>query len=79
MPSQEVFSWLRTRFFPISGVRMRARIIMHALLRALVALKKDKSQTVIASGIGCRAGWRVTSMPALCIPPTAGHRLRYGH
>jgi len=54
MPSQEVFSWLRTRFFPhIWCPGCGHGIIMHALLRALVASKKKKSETVIASGIGC--------------------------
>ncbi len=54
MPNQEVFSWLRTRFFPhIWCPGCGHGIIMHALLRALVTLKKKKSQTVIASGIGC--------------------------
>ena len=54
MPSQEVFSWLRTRFFPhIWCPGCGHGIIMHSLLRALVALEKTKSQTVIASGIGC--------------------------
>ncbi len=54
MPSQEVMSWLRTRFFPhIWCPGCGHGIIMHALLRALVDLDKKKSQTVIASGIGC--------------------------
>ena len=54
MPSQDVMSWLRTRFFPhIWCPGCGHGIIMHALLRALVELDKKKSQTVIASGIGC--------------------------
>ncbi|HCA40225.1 MAG TPA: 2-oxoacid:ferredoxin oxidoreductase subunit beta [Aminobacterium sp.] len=54
MPTQEVMSWLRTRFFPhIWCPGCGHGIIMHALLRALVSLDKKKSQTVIASGIGC--------------------------
>ena len=54
MPNQEVFSWLRTRFFPhIWCPGCGHGIIMHSILRALVASKKKKSETVIASGIGC--------------------------
>ena len=54
MPNQEVFNWLRTRFFPhIWCPGCGHGIIMHSLLRALVNLEKKKSQTVISSGIGC--------------------------
>lgn len=54
MPSTEVLSWLRTRFMPhIWCPGCGHGIIMHALIRALVALNKNKSETVIASGIGC--------------------------
>ncbi|MCF4150550.1 2-oxoacid:ferredoxin oxidoreductase subunit beta [Dethiosulfovibrio sp. F2B] len=54
MPSKEVYSWLRTRFFPHMWCPGCGHgIIMHSLFRALVDLKKDQSNTVIASGIGC--------------------------
>ena len=54
MPSAEVLSWVRTRFMPhIWCPGCGHGIIMHALIRALVALKKEKSNTVLASGIGC--------------------------
>lgn len=54
MPSQEVLNWLRTRFFPhIWCPGCGHGIIMHAILRALVDLRKKKEETVIASGIGC--------------------------
>lgn len=54
MPAPEVFNWLRTRFFPhIWCPGCGHGIIMHSLLRALVNLGKNKTQTVIASGIGC--------------------------
>lgn len=54
MPSSEVLSWIRTRFMPhIWCPGCGHGIIMHALIRALVALGMDKTQTVIASGIGC--------------------------
>ena len=54
MPSPEVMSWLRTRFFPhIWCPGCGHGIIMHSLLRALVSLEKKRSETVIASGIGC--------------------------
>ena len=54
MPNQEVFNWLRTRFFPhIWCPGCGHGIIMHSLLRALVDRKKKKTETVIASGIGC--------------------------
>ena len=53
MPSAEVLSWVRTRFMPhIWCPGCGHGIIMHALIRALVALKKEKSNTVLASGIG---------------------------
>lgn len=54
MPSKEVYSWLRTRFFPHMWCPGCGHgIVMHSLLRALVDLEKDKDNTVIASGIGC--------------------------
>lgn len=54
VPSTEVLSWLRTRFMPhIWCPGCGHGVIMHALIRALVELNKDKTQTVIASGIGC--------------------------
>ena len=54
MPSAEVLSWVRTRFMPhIWCPGCGHGIIMHALIRALVALKKERSNTVLASGIGC--------------------------
>ncbi len=54
MPNPEVMSWLRTRFFPhIWCPGCGHGIIMHSLLRALVSLEKKRSETVIASGIGC--------------------------
>ncbi|PIE54634.1 MAG: 2-oxoacid:ferredoxin oxidoreductase subunit beta [Dethiosulfovibrio peptidovorans] len=54
MPSREVHSWLRTRFFPHMWCPGCGHgIILHALLRALVAAGKDPTNTVIASGIGC--------------------------
>ncbi len=54
MPNPEVMSWLRTRFFPhIWCPGCGHGIIMHSLLRALVSLEKKKTETVIASGIGC--------------------------
>lgn len=54
MPKNEVMSWLRTRFMPhiwCSGCGHGT--IMHALIRALNGLNKDKTRTVLASGIGC--------------------------
>ncbi|MCL2010712.1 MAG: 2-oxoacid:ferredoxin oxidoreductase subunit beta [Synergistaceae bacterium] len=54
MPGGKVLSWLRTRFMPhiwCSGCGHG--IVMHALLRALIGLNKDKTRTVLASGIGC--------------------------
>ena len=54
MPNPEVMSWLRTRFFPhIWCPGCGHGIIMHSLLLALVSLEKKRSETVIASGIGC--------------------------
>jgi len=54
MPSPEVINWLRFRFFPhIWCPGCGHGVIMHSLLRSLVGLKKDPTQTVIASGIGC--------------------------
>ena len=54
MPSPEVLSWVRTRFMPhIWCPGCGHGIIMHALIRALVGLKKERAQTVLASGIGC--------------------------
>ena len=54
MPNKEVMNWLRARFMPhiwCSGCGHG--IVLHALARALVGLNKDKTQTVLASGIGC--------------------------
>ena len=46
MPSAEVLSWVRTRFMPhIWCPGCGHGIIMHALIRALVALKKEKSNS----------------------------------
>ena len=54
MPGTEVLSWLRTRFMPhIWCPGCGHGVIMHALVRALVNLGKDRAQTVVASGIGC--------------------------
>ena len=54
MPSAEVLSWVRTRFMPhIWCPGCGHGIIMHSLIRALIALKKEKTDTVLASGIGC--------------------------
>ncbi|GHV39006.1 2-oxoacid ferredoxin oxidoreductase subunit beta [Synergistales bacterium] len=54
MPNNEVLSWLRTRFMPhIWCPGCGHGIIMHSIIRALIALKKDKPNTVLASGIGC--------------------------
>lgn len=54
MPRPEVLDWLRNRFFPHMWCPGCGHgIIMHALLRALVASGKTKEETVIASGIGC--------------------------
>ncbi|NLA91801.1 MAG: 2-oxoacid:ferredoxin oxidoreductase subunit beta, partial [Synergistaceae bacterium] len=73
MPSQEVFNWLRTRFFPhIWCPGCGHGIIMHSMLRALVALKLDKSQTVIASGIGCSS--RMAGYIAACTMHTTHGR-----
>lgn len=54
MPSNEVYSWLRTRFFPHMWCPGCGHgIILHAMLRAFTDLKLDPTQTVLASGIGC--------------------------
>ena len=54
MPKAEVLSWVRTRFMPhIWCPGCGHGIVMHALIRALISLKKDKKETVVASGIGC--------------------------
>lgn len=54
MPSQEVLSWIRQQFFPhVWCPGCGHGIIMHAMLRALVAEGKDPAKTVLASGIGC--------------------------
>ncbi|GHS86614.1 2-oxoacid ferredoxin oxidoreductase subunit beta [Synergistales bacterium] len=54
MPNTEVLSWLRTRFMPhIWCPGCGHGVIMHSIIRALVALKKEKANTVLASGIGC--------------------------
>ena len=54
MPGAEVLSWVRTRFMPhIWCPGCGHGIIMHSLIRALIALKKEKTDTVLASGIGC--------------------------
>jgi len=54
MPSPEVINWLRLRFFPhIWCPGCGLGVIMHSLLRALIGLKQDPTETVIASGIGC--------------------------
>ena len=54
MPSAEVLSWVRTRFMPhIWCPGCGHGIIMHSLIRALISLKKERANTVVASGIGC--------------------------
>lgn len=54
MPSKEIFAWLRPRFFPHMWCPGCGHgIIMNALLRSLVTLKLDPTQTVLGSGIGC--------------------------
>ncbi|GHS95353.1 2-oxoacid ferredoxin oxidoreductase subunit beta [Synergistales bacterium] len=54
MPSTEVLSWLRTRFMPhIWCPGCGHGVIMHSIIRALISLEKDKTKTVLASGIGC--------------------------
>jgi len=54
MPRPEVLDWLSNRFFPHMWCPGCGHgIIMHAILRALVASGKKKEETVIASGIGC--------------------------
>lgn len=54
MPSKEVFEWMRPRFFPHMWCPGCGHgITLNALLRAVVDLKLDPTQTVFASGIGC--------------------------
>jgi 2-oxoglutarate ferredoxin oxidoreductase subunit beta len=77
MPNQEVFNWLRTRFFPhIWCPGCGHGIIMHSLLRALVDLKKKKSETVIASGIGCSSRM-VGYIDACTVHTTHGRSLAF--
>ena len=77
MPSQEVFNWLRTRFFPhIWCPGCGHGIIMHSLLRALVDLKKKKTETVIASGIGCSSRM-VGYIDACTVHTTHGRSLAF--
>ncbi len=54
MPRPEITNWLRQQFFPHMWCPGCGHgVILHAMLRALVASGKTKEQTVIASGIGC--------------------------
>lgn len=54
MPTKEVFEWMRPRFFPHMWCPGCGHgIILNSLLRAVVDLKLDPTQTVFASGIGC--------------------------
>ena len=54
MPTNAVFEWMRPRFFPHMWCPGCGHgIILNALLRAVVDLKLDPTQTVFASGIGC--------------------------
>ncbi len=77
MPNQEVFNWLRTRFFPhIWCPGCGHGIIMHSLLRALVNLEKKKTQTVIASGIGCSSRM-VGYIDACTVHTTHGRSLAF--
>jgi len=77
MPNQEVFNWLRTRFFPhIWCPGCGHGIIMHSLLRALVDLKKKKTETVIASGIGCSSRM-VGYIDACTVHTTHGRSLAF--
>ncbi len=77
MPAPEVFNWLRTRFFPhIWCPGCGHGIIMHSLLRALVGLNKKKSQTVIASGIGCSSRM-VGYIDACTVHTTHGRSLAF--
>jgi 2-oxoglutarate ferredoxin oxidoreductase subunit beta len=77
MPNQEVFNWLRTRFFPhIWCPGCGHGIIMHSLLRALVNLDKKKTQTVIASGIGCSSRM-VGYIDACTVHTTHGRSLAF--
>lgn len=77
MPAPEVFNWLRTRFFPhIWCPGCGHGIIMHSLLRALVNLEKNKSQTVISSGIGCSSRM-VGYIDACTVHTTHGRSLAF--
>lgn len=77
MPNQEVFNWLRTRFFPhIWCPGCGHGIIMHSLLRALVTLEKKKTETVIASGIGCSSRM-VGYIDACTVHTTHGRSLAF--
>jgi 2-oxoglutarate ferredoxin oxidoreductase subunit beta len=72
MPREEVMKWLRARFFPhIWCPGCGHGIVMHALLRSLVALDKKPEETVIASGIGCSSRFPAYINACTCTPPTA--------